>query len=146
MDLRGCTKRYNKSAIRNFSYMNEGQMMKILIVDDDPNGLYMLEVMLKESGYEVASAANGVEALEKLNAEDFDLIITDLIMPEKEGLEIIMELRRDFPGVKIIAMSGGGRVDPVEYLSIAKNFGAQYTFTKPIERKELLNAVRELLK
>ena len=120
--------------------------MKILIVDDEPNGLYMLEVMLKESGYEVASAANGVEALEKLNAEDFDLIITDLIMPEKEGLEAIMELRRDFPDVKIIAMSGGGQLDPVEYLSIAKSFGVQYTFTKPIERKELLNAVRELLK
>ena len=66
-------------------------------------------------------------------------------MPEKEGVELIMELRRDFPDAKIIAISGGGRIDPEQYLGIAKSFGAKYAFSKPIERKELLNAVRELL-
>jgi CheY-like chemotaxis protein len=67
-------------------------------------------------------------------------------MPEKGGIETIMELRRDFPDVKIIAISGGGRSHPGPYLKIAKEVGAQYTFAKPVKREELLNAVRALLK
>ena len=74
-----------------------------------------------------------------------DLIITDLIMPEKEGLETIMELRRDFHDVKIIAMSGGGKIDSETYLQIAKTMGAISTIAKPFGRKELLRTVQELL-
>lgn len=66
-------------------------------------------------------------------------------MPEKEGIETIMDLKRDFSDVKIIAISGGGRIDPEEYLHMAEKLGAQRTLTKPFELKELLEAVRELL-
>ena len=121
-------------------------MARILIIDDDEQLLAMLRQTLEREGYEVMEASDGNEGLRRYRENPTDLIITDLIMPEKEGMETIMELRRDFPDVKIIAISGGGRVDPWQYLSIAKSFGVQYTFAKPIERKELLNAVRELLK
>ncbi len=121
-------------------------MARILIIDDDEQLLAMLRQMLEREGYEILEASDGKEGLRRFRENPTDLIITDLIMPEKEGIETIMELRRDFPDVKIIAISGGGRVDPWQYLSIAKSFGVQYTFAKPIERKELLNAVRELLK
>ena len=121
-------------------------MAQILIIDDDAQLLAMLRQTLEREGYEVMEASNGKEGLRQYRENPTDLIITDLIMPEKEGIEIIVELRRDFPDVKIIAISGGGRVDPGQYLSIAKSFGVQYTFAKPVERKKLLNAVRELLK
>jgi DNA-binding NarL/FixJ family response regulator len=78
-------------------------------------------------------------------ANPTDLIITDLIMPEKEGIETIMELKKDFPDVKIIAISGGGRSKPESYLNLAKQLGAKRVFPKPIDREELLNAIRELL-
>ena len=120
-------------------------MVRILIIDDDEQILAMLRQTLEREGYEVMEASDGNEGLRRYRENPTDLIITDLIMPEKEGIETIMELHRDFPDVKIIAISGGGRVDPGQYLSIAKSFGAQYTFTKPIERKKLLKAVRELL-
>ncbi|MBL7178351.1 MAG: response regulator [Desulfobacteraceae bacterium] len=120
-------------------------MARILIIDDDPQILNMLGQTLEREGYEVIGAPDGKEGLRLYRENPTDLIIADLIMPEKEGIETIMELRRDFPDVKIIAISGGGRLDPEQYLSMAKSFGAQYTFAKPVAREELLNAVRELL-
>jgi len=74
-----------------------------------------------------------------------DLIITDIVMPKKEGIETIVELRRDFPEVKIIAMSGGGNLGPDTYLQMAKGLGAMRTLTKPIKREDFLKAVWELL-
>jgi len=121
-------------------------MAHILIIDDDAQLLAMLRQTLKRDGHEVVEASDGKEGLRRYRENPTDLIITDLIMPEKEGIETIIEIRRDFPDVKIIAISGGGRVDPGQYLSIAKSFGVQYTFAKPVERKEFLKAVRELLK
>jgi len=118
---------------------------RILIIDDDPQILGMLRQTLEREGYEVIDASDGKEGLKLYQENPTDLIITDLIMPEKEGIETIMELRRDFPDVKIIAITGGGRIDPKQYLSMAKSFGAQYTFTKPVARAELLKAVRKLL-
>ena len=121
-------------------------MARILIIDDEVQILKMLREMLEGEGYEVMDAPNGKEGIRLYRENPTDLIITDLIMPEKEGIETIVELRRDFPDVKIIAISGGGLLDPEQYLSMAKRFGAQYTFAKPVEREELLKAVRELLK
>jgi len=93
----------------------------------------------------VLEAADGIEGLEIYRQEPTDLVITDLIMPEKEGIETIIELKRDFPEVKIIAMSGGGRIEPESYLNIAQKLGALQTLTKPFDRKELLEAVHNLL-
>lgn len=121
-------------------------MAKILVIDDDAQVLAMLQKMLEREGYEVVVASDGNKGVKCYRENPTDLIITDLIMPEKEGIETIIELRRDFPDIKIIAMSGGGRNNPKAYLGIAENLGTQYTFAKPIKRKELLKAVRELLK
>lgn len=120
-------------------------MPLILIIDDDNQVRGMLRQTLERAGYDVLDAPNGKEGIKLYRQDPADLVITDLIMPEKEGIETIIELRRDFPAVKIIAISGGGRNDPEEYLHMAKTLGAQRTFTKPFERKELLEAVRELI-
>ena len=121
-------------------------MARILIIDDEVQIRDMLRQMLEREGYEVMDAPGGKEGLRLFRENSIDLIITDIIMPEKEGIEIIMELRQQFPDVKIIAISGGGRLDPAQYLRIAKSVGAQYAFAKPVEREELFKAVRELLK
>jgi CheY-like chemotaxis protein len=115
-------------------------MASILIIDDDPQILDMLGQILEREGHEVVDASNGKEGL-KLYREN----PTDLIMPEKEGIETIMELRRHFPDVKIIAISGGGQIDAEQYLSMAQKLGVQKTFAKPVVRAELLKVVRELL-
>ncbi len=119
-------------------------MALILIIDDDDQIRTMLRAMLERSGYTVLEASDGKEGVKLCRDNSCDLVITDLIMPEKEGIETIRELKRDFPDIKIIAMSGGGRVGPEDYLHMAKMMGAQHTFAKPIEREELLGAIREL--
>ncbi len=120
-------------------------MPKILVIDDDDQVRDMLHQLLEMEGYEVMEAANGKQAIEIRRREAVDIIITDLIMPEKEGIETIRELKELFPDIKIIAMSGGGVVGPEAYLKIAKGLGAQKAYVKPIEREKLLRGVRELL-
>ena len=117
----------------------------ILVIDDDDQFRGMLRQTLEHAGYEVTDAPNGKEGIRVFRENPADLVITDIIMPEKEGIETIKELRRDFPDVKIIAISGGGRIGPVSYLKMAKGLGAQCTLTKPIEREELLKTVMELI-
>jgi DNA-binding response OmpR family regulator len=121
-------------------------MARILVIDDDEQVLDMLYESLTREGYDVLRASNGEQGLRLYRQEPVDLIITDIIMPEKEGLETIIELRRDFPDVKIIAMSGGGRIGTKDYLHLAKIFGVQRTFTKPVAREQLLDAIKALLK
>ena len=101
--------------------------------------------MLELEGHEVVDAPDGKLGLQLFREEGADLVITDIIMPEKAGLETIMELRKDYPGVKIIAISGGGAIEPRVYLHYAKEAGAMRTLPKPFEREELLEGVRELL-
>ena len=120
-------------------------MARILIIDDDVQILDMLRQTLECEGYEVVDASNGKEGIRLYRENPADLIITDIFMPEKEGIEMIIELKRDFPDVKIIAISGGGRISPEEYLCMAKKLGARYTFSKPVEREKLLAAVRKLI-
>lgn len=120
-------------------------MSKILVVDDDEQVRIMLKLTLEREGYGVDEAQDGVDALRKYDPAEHDLIITDIVMPEKEGIETIMELRAGNPDVKIIAISGGGRINPEDYLKWAKRFGVEQTFTKPVDRQELLAAVAGLL-
>jgi CheY-like chemotaxis protein len=119
-------------------------MTSILIIDDDRQVRLMLRRRLMQHGYEIAEASDGNEGVRLYRETPTDLIITDLIMPEKEGIETIIELRRDFPDVKIIAISGGGTNNSEQYLNIAKNLGARYTFAKPVEIEELLKAISEI--
>jgi YesN/AraC family two-component response regulator len=120
-------------------------MACILIIDDEPQLLDMLGQTLEREGYDIVKASNGKEGIKLYRENPVDLIITDIIMPEKEGIETIFELRKDSPDLKIIAISGGGRIEPDEYLDIAEKIGADRTFAKPVARQDLLNAVRDLL-
>jgi CheY-like chemotaxis protein len=115
------------------------------VIDDDPNIRQMLHHMLEREGFEVSTASNGNEALAMFRAQPADLVITDIIMPEKEGIETIRELKGAFPDTKIIAISGGGRVGPSDYLKMAKLLGAQRTIAKPFDRSEMLSAVKEAI-
>ena len=99
----------------------------IIIIDDDDQIREMLKQMLAREGYEILTASNGKEGIRLYRERQTDLIITDIVMPEKDGLETIMELRKDFPEVKVIAMSGGGRNGPESYLQVAKRLGAVRT-------------------
>lgn len=120
-------------------------MARILIIDDEPYILMMLKKMLEKVGHEVDMAVNGEEGMELFNKYHADLIITDIVMPEKEGLETIRELKKKHPELKVIAISGGGRVDSKEYLDSARLFGASRIFKKPFKQKEIIGAVEELL-
>ena len=120
-------------------------MRRILIIDDEPYILLMLKKMLERAGYEVDLASNGREGMAVFEQDSADLVITDIIMPDKEGLELILEMKKKRPELKIIAMSGGGRISPESYLECARHFGAEKVFQKPFRQKEIVSAVNELL-
>jgi two-component system, cell cycle response regulator CpdR len=120
-------------------------MARILIVDDEPELLIILERMLHKLNHNTALAGNGKEAVRRLEDAPFDVVLTDLIMPESEGIETIATVRKKWPGVKIIAMSGGGRQSPVAYLAVAANLGADATLAKPFDRADLADALRQVL-
>jgi DNA-binding response OmpR family regulator len=120
-------------------------MAKILVFDDELSILLMLKKMLEKAGHKVDIALNGREGMELFEKNKPDLLITDIIMPEKEGLETILELRKKYPELKIIAISGGGRIGPGGYLPSAKLFGANMIFQKPLVQKEFMDAVSLLL-
>lgn len=117
----------------------------ILLIEDDEQMAEMLKIMLEKEGYHVMVASNGEEGIKLYRNNPMDLVITDIVMPEKEGIETIKELKVDYPDVKIIVMSGGGLVGAEEYLQIAKGFGVRHTIVKPFSREEILKAIRELI-
>lgn len=116
------------------------------MIDDDDTVRRSLFIVLQGAGYEIIEAANGREGLELARVEKFDVIITDLLMPDIDGLETIKELRKIAPDTKIVAMSGGGRVGPSTYLAMAEKFGAAVTLCKPFSKSELLDALNSLSK
>ncbi len=120
-------------------------MANILLVDDNVGLLKMQSEFLRGAGHKVTTAPDGKEALRLTQDQVFDLVVTDLVMPEKEGIETIIELRRKIPTMKIIAMSGGGRVDAKDYLMLAQKLGAAKTLAKPFSGKELVEAVASVL-
>lgn len=119
-------------------------MTKVLVIDDDVDIRDMLEELLTRFGYEVMTASQGREGLRVARQQSVDLVITDILMPVQEGIETIYELKRNLPGVKVIAMSGGGIVQPEDYLVTAAMFGAEMTLPKPFEPEDILQAVRFL--
>jgi CheY-like chemotaxis protein len=120
-------------------------MARILVVDDEEPVRFTIRARLESAGHEVDEAKNGKEAIESQTAGPFDLIITDIIMPEKEGVETIFELKRDYPDLKIIAISGGGRTKNLDFLKLASGFGADKILAKPFSGKELLECVNDCL-
>lgn len=120
-------------------------MASILIIDDDEVLRTTLARALEIFGHTVRQAADGIEGLQAFHAAPTDLVITDIVMPEKEGLDIIRDLHRDYPELRIIAMSGGLAYDPKLYLHMAEKFGATAVLAKPFDLTELRRVVDETL-
>lgn len=120
-------------------------MQNILVIDDDKLMCLALAKILISAGYNVVQAADGEEGLRLYRTQDFDLVITDLIMPDKEGIQIIRELRKENSQIRIIAMSAGGRGGATDYLKWARLMGAKQCLSKPIRREDLLAAVQAVL-
>ena len=121
-------------------------MANILIIDDDKSILSFLKERLMYEGFNVLTAINGKQGMKLFNDKPVDLVITDIIMPGKIGFDIIAEMKRICPDIKIIAISGMGLGMIETCLKTAKFSGAEYTFAKPFEISNLLTAVYELLK
>ncbi|MEZ4456706.1 MAG: response regulator [Gemmatimonadales bacterium] len=118
--------------------------MQILLVDDDDLSRGTIHQMLERAGHAVVSTASGSKALELFQADRPDIVVTDLIMPDTDGLELIQELRKVDPKVKVLAISGGGRVNANEYLTVARKFGASGALAKPFSNQELKDAISAL--
>ena len=120
-------------------------MKRILVVDDEAQMRTMLAQMLADEGYEVQTAEHGEEGLAMVRQTRFDLVITDMIMPVKDGLKFIMELLKDYPDLKIMAISGGGAIKAERYLNMAGYLGDIATLEKPFKREVLLDMVTKQL-
>ena len=120
-------------------------MARILVIDDETEMRSLLRAVLEQAGHEVLDAADGNAASELCRGGSVDLIITDLLMPVQDGLEVIVEMKRERPDIKVIAVSGGGRAGQLDLLPAARQLGAARTFEKPFSTRELLDAIAELL-
>ena len=121
-------------------------MARIIVIDDDDTVRLSLKMILEDADFEVDEAENGEIGIALMRANPADLVISDIFMPQKEGIETIDELRKEFPDVRIIAMSGGGRMDPDAYLEIARRVGADASLFKPFDTHVLVDMVQRLLK
>ncbi len=121
-------------------------MARILVIDDNDEFRTVFREMLEKGGYEVVEASNGDAGIALYRQAPTDIVITDIVMPGKEGVETMVELRREFPNVKLIAMSGGGFEDPQTYLEGAKLIGgAVRTFAKPFSMDAMFKAIKEII-
>jgi CheY-like chemotaxis protein len=119
--------------------------MRILVVEDDGQVRKMVCKVLGNQGYDFVEAANGKEVFKILkNKVNIKIVVADIIMPEKDGLEIIQELKRDYPDIKILAISGGGKISAQNYLVLAQKVGADLILKKPFNKQELLDAIKKL--
>ncbi len=116
-------------------------MASILLVDDNQDLLMAMATCLEDTGHQSTQATNGKVALQLVASSRFDLVITDIVMPEMEGIETILELRRRFPAMKIIAMSGGDATHPQTNLHLAQLLGAYTTLNKPFTSDQLTAAI-----
>ena len=120
-------------------------MALVLIVDDDPQMLRLLTDVVELDKHDVLLAQDGALAMDYFEHQQPDLMITDILMPNKEGLELISEVREKFPSIKIIAYSGGGSSDPESYLEFATGMGADRVFSKPMPLADLREEIQLLL-
>jgi DNA-binding NtrC family response regulator len=118
--------------------------MKILIIDDDDQMRRMIERILRLAGHYPLLAADGARGMDIFRKEQPEIVITDIIMPEQEGLGTIMMMRRECPGAKVIAMSGGGQVGDLDVLDAANKLGADEILSKPFESTDLLELIDRL--
>lgn len=120
-------------------------MAIVLLIEDEPLVRGTIRLSLETSGYDVLTATDGREGVELLNRTKVDVVITDLIMPEQEGLETIRIIRRDHPDTSVIAISGGGRLVGADCLKAAKLLGAKFTLQKPFPMAHLCQCVADCI-
>ncbi|MGM0443292.1 MAG: response regulator [Fibrobacterota bacterium] len=118
---------------------------RVLLIEDDSAVIRLLQQILESRGYVVTALEDGRRALDLFRRDPFDLVITDIIMPDVEGMEIIMTVKGESPETPIIAISGGGRIDAENYLVLARDLDVSYTFKKPFKNAELVDAVHSLI-
>lgn len=117
--------------------------IKVLVIDDERIVRDIVQRWLEREGFRVDVAENGRIGIQMQRDEPADVVICDLIMPEQEGMETISQFRKEFPSVGVIAISGGGQIDPSAYLNVAGQLGAWKMFTKPLPMEKLVKAIRE---
>ena len=121
-------------------------MKKILVVDDEVSIREMVKVMLESNDFLIELAGSGVQALKVLSENDIDLVVTDIVMPQENGIDLIMDMRKSYANIPIIAISGGGGIEGrFNYLEIAKLVGANQILEKPFKAEALRKVVSELL-
>ena len=118
---------------------------RVLVIEDDADLRNLIHVYLEEEGFEVASAADGREGLQMQRDTPAEVVVTDIFMPGKEGIETVFDLQREFPDTRIIAISGGANsAKGVDYLGLARRLGAKKTLSKPFSMRQLADAVRDV--
>jgi CheY-like chemotaxis protein len=134
--------------VRDWTVWGGGEvhaMATILIIDDDPQICNLLQQVLEKEGHAVHSAFNGIEGISLYRQHHPELILLDILMPEKEGLETLLDLRREFPNVMAIAMSAGSERTKINLLELAQQLGAQYRLTKPFQLQTVIELVNTAL-
>lgn len=120
-------------------------MARILVMDDEELARFTICEMLGAAGHEAFEAKDGNEGIALQRAQHFDLVITDMIMPDKEGVETLIELKSEYPNLKVIAISGGGRTHNMDFLELAKKYGADKVLQKPFSEEQLVECVNACL-
>ncbi|MFO0705288.1 MAG: response regulator [Nitrospira sp.] len=121
-------------------------MPSVLVVDDEDQIRQLIRETLEQAGYEVQEASDGKQGLERYRAKPADLVIMDILMPDQDGLESIMTLRREFPAARVIAITGGSdMIGILNFLDVAKMLGARRTLQKPFDMQTLLDAAQSEL-
>jgi DNA-binding response OmpR family regulator len=120
-------------------------MARILVIDDDRLVRFTIRTALEQAGHSVVEAEDGARGIAAFDAGAFDLVVTDLLMPEKEGVETVREIRQRSTQVKILAVSGGGSMKMLDYLAMAEALGADRSLAKPFTSRALVEIVKELL-
>jgi len=120
-------------------------MATILVIDDDELVLEAVRIVLEGDEHTVSTAMDGIEGMRLVNQHPYDLVITDLIMPNKEGMGVLIDIKQSFPSLKVIVISGGGRISPESYLGDAKTLGADGTLAKPFSYRDLIACVDQAL-
>ncbi len=119
-------------------------MKKVIIIEDDVVIRESLKEILEMNNYTVLAVDGGMDLMKKINEFIPDILITDIIMPDKDGIEIIIEAKKTYPNIILVAISGGGRIDSESYLNTAKYLGADATLKKPFTHGQLLDLLKNL--
>ena len=130
----------------NGTFIGMSQPKRILIIDDEATTLDLLQRILVSEGYEVVPATNGREGVQQFQRQPCDLVVTDMVMPIKDGLQTILDLRLEDPDLPVVAISGGGVIPKERYLTVAGYLENVETLAKPFSVQALLDAVEKMLK